>query len=332
MKEQFLFDRVLKELFQTDRTSLLESITGGVRIKEFLNVEFPKMMERRADLVALLEDGSIFHLEFQSQNDKEIAYREGMYCLLIGQMHKRPVRQVVLYVGQPKMRMSPELDAGTTKVSFRLIDIRDMDAGKLLQSGCPGDLALAMLAKGGGGRLTEIAVKIAKLSQRERVRALTQLALLSGLRGLTGRLKMELSTMGSLLSAIRKNEILSEVFDEVMTEKLAAATSEGLARGKAEGLTQGLAKGLTQGLTQGLTEGLTQGLTKGLTQGLAKGLAKGEVSGLAIALRSQLHAKFGKVPKWADDRMKKANRAQLARWLNKIITAQTLEGVIGRRP
>jgi hypothetical protein len=275
MKDYFVCDRVLRDLFEMDHPSLLEQWTGGVHIREFLNVAFPRMMERRADLVALLEDDSVFHFEFQGQNDKQMGYREGIYCLLISQKYQRPVRQVVLYVGKPKMRMKSELDAGGTKVSFRLIDIREIEAETLLRSGCPGDLALAMLAKGGTERLAEIARRAAALSDRERVRVLTQLVLLSGLRGLSGKLKMELTTMGSLRIEIQKNEILRDIWEEVMAE--------------------------------------------------------GEAVGMVKILRVQLLTKFGRVPKWAEDRLQKANKAQIERWSKKFVTAQSLEGVIGKQ-
>ena len=164
-KDHFVCDRVLKDLFQMDQPSLMEDMTDGVRVREFLNVEFQQVIERRADLVARLDDDSIFHFEIQAQNNDDIAYRMGMYCLMrfqflrqmISQRFRCTVNQTVLYVGGPKMRMKSELDAGGAKVSFRLIDIREIDAEKLLQSGCAGDLALAMLAKGGTEKLTEIA-------------------------------------------------------------------------------------------------------------------------------------------------------------------------------
>ena len=78
---------------------MLNQLTGGVAIKEFLNVELPKVQERRADLVAWLRNRSIFHLEIQSTNDRNMPYREGIYCSLLGQNYRCPVRQVVLYVG-----------------------------------------------------------------------------------------------------------------------------------------------------------------------------------------------------------------------------------------
>ena len=285
------YDWVLKDLFQMDRPSLLTQWTGGVPVREFAKVDFQRIIERRADLVAVLENGHVFHLEFQAQNDNQLPYRVGIYGLLISQKYQCRVSQVVLYVGGPKMRMKSELDTGGAKISFRLIDIRDIDAEILLQSGSAGDLVLAMLAKGGAERLGEIAGRIAGLKYKERVRVLTQLILLSGLRKLTGRLRMELGAMGSLQIDIRKNEILRDVWEEVMAE----------------------------------------GLAKGEARGEARGEAKGELIGKRKALHGFLHDKFGHVPKWAEQRMSKANRAQVERWLNKVVAAQTLEGIIGKR-
>ncbi len=43
MKDQFAYDRVLKDLFQTDHPTLLELLTGGVSVKEFLNIRHPDL-------------------------------------------------------------------------------------------------------------------------------------------------------------------------------------------------------------------------------------------------------------------------------------------------
>ena len=238
MKEHSVIDRVLKDLFQKDHPSLTERMAGGLQVREFLNVEFQEVIERRADLVTRLTDDSIFHFEIQGQNDDDISYRMGIYCFMISQKYRRPVAQTVLYVGEPKMRMKSKLNAGTAKVSFRLIDIREIDAETLLQSGSTGDLVLAMLAKGGTERLGEIARRAAELSGQARVRVLMQLALLSGLRKLSGRLKMEMKTMGSLQTFIQENEILREVYDNVKAE----GEAKGEAKGKAEGEAVGMVK------------------------------------------------------------------------------------------
>ena len=286
-KEHFAVDRVLRDLFQMDHPSLFEYMTGGIHVREFLNVEFPRAMEWRSDLVALLEDDTVFHFEFQGQNHKSIAYRQGIHGLLIAERYQRRVRQVVLYVGKPEMRMNSELDTGEIQVSFRLMDIREIDAEMLLRSGRAGDLALAMLAKGGTERLAEILLRAAKLRPESRSRVMVQLAVFSGLRGLSNQVRMEMDTMGTIPLEFRDNVFLREVWEQVM--------SEGLAKGKA----------------------------------IAE--AEAEVVGMMKILHLQLLTKFGRVPRWAEQRLKKASKVQLERWSKKFITAQTLDAVIGKK-
>src|SRR2546429_1182655 len=168
MKDASKYDLVVKDLFQRDHPSLLEQLTAGVAVREVLNIELARVEERRADLVLLLADGTILHIEFQSTNDRDMAYRVGIYCLLIGQKYRRRVRQVVLYVGQAKMRMEDHVDLGETKSAYTLMDIREMEARKLMASGRAGDLALAMLAGGGPEQVLEIAKRAGGLKGAER--------------------------------------------------------------------------------------------------------------------------------------------------------------------
>lgn len=203
------YDLVIKDLFQRDHPSLLQQWTSGVPVREVLNVELARVEERRADLVFSLADESILHIEFQSSNDPDIAYREGIYCFLLGQKYRRRVRQVVLYIGQPKLHMKNHVDLGETRCSFTLMDIRETDAQQWIGTGRAGDLSLAMLARGGSQQLLEIAKRASELKGRERQRVVAQLVLLSGLRQLTGQLTMELRAMGTSTD-FDKNEFVQD--------------------------------------------------------------------------------------------------------------------------
>jgi hypothetical protein len=48
-------------------------------------------------------------------------------------------------------------------------------------------------------------------------------------------------------------------------------------------------------------------------------------------LRGQLKAKFHTLPRWADEKLESATPFQVKRWLKKILTAETLEGVLGKK-
>jgi hypothetical protein len=273
MRKVGTYDSIIKGLFQRNRPSvLLDLLTGGIPVRQILNAELAKVLERRADLVFLLEDETILHLEFQTRNDKEMPYREGIYGLLLGQKYKRRVRQTVIYLGQPKMRMPNQLDLGQTKVAYTLIDIRDIDARMLIESGRPADLPIAMPARGGPERLTEILKRAANLSGSERQRVLAELIQLCGLRSLQQPLIMELKSMASLGTEIflRLPQVQSIVRD-----------------------------------------------------------AKRDVR--IQVLRDQLKGKFRTLPAWADERLEAATTIQVQRWLKKILTEETLEGVLGRK-
>jgi hypothetical protein len=142
----------------------------------------------------------------------------------------------------------------------------EMGARTLMASGRPGDLALAMLARGGPELVLEIARRAGRLKGAERHRALSQLVLLSGLRRLTGRLRMGLKTMG-ITTDFLDNEIIQDLIRDDR----------------------------------------------------------------AKLIRGQLATKFGKLPKWVDERLEAATSAQIERWSKKILSADTLEGVLGKK-
>ena len=218
----------------------------------------------------LLDDDTVKHIEFQASNDRDMSYREGIYAFVIGQTYRRPVSQDVLYFGSEEMQMEDHVDVGAAKGSYRLIDIREFDAEALLATRCPGDWALAMLARGGVERLRDIFERAKSLPPSERGRLFTQLAFLSGLRGLSNRLRMEIKAMESGYIEIEDNPILQDWMEEAGRRANARV------------------------------------------------------------LRMQLEGKFGALPQWVLERLKHATQIDLDSWFAKVVTASSLEGILGR--
>ena len=278
MKDGFDFDGALKEVFQQDRPTLLNYLTRGLAVKEFLNVELPKVQERRVDLVLSLEDGSILHIEFQSTNDRNMAYRMVEYWPLIKRRFRRPLRQVVLYVGQARPAIANRLEEDDLRFSYGVMDIREIGADVLMKAGNHGDLALAVLAGGGDMRLREILQQAAVVKGLQRDRLLAKILVLSGLRGVAGKVQWELRRMGVVID-VTKNPVLMRWRREA----------------------------------------------------LAEGEVLGEARGMNKLLHELLETKFGPLPKWAADRMAKASPAQVERWAKKVLTAGTLDAVLGKK-
>ena len=232
------FDATLKEFFQQQPTSLLMELTGGVPVVEFLNVELPSVQERRLDLVLLLEDGTLLHIELQSTNDGDMGLRMLEYFALLWRRYRKPVRQVVLYVGTPRMRMSGVFETAALRFSFTLRDVREWRAEELLASPRWGDQVLAIL--GGTDDPREVVrgllARIAGMTRDQRERALRYMLILAGLRKFGIIIGEEVRRMGVTINWAQ--------YPAVRAAKV-AAKAEGRAEGKAEGEIRGVRDALT---------------------------------------------------------------------------------------
>ena len=98
------YDVTLKVLLQESATLTLRELTG-TPIARWLDVELPKVQNLRADLLGEAADGTLIHVELQSTNDAAMAMRMAEYCVGIFRLFGRVPQQIVLYVGEPPMRM-----------------------------------------------------------------------------------------------------------------------------------------------------------------------------------------------------------------------------------
>ena len=249
MADRVDFDTLLKDMIQRDRTLLIERLTAGIPIEEFFNVEMPAVQQSRADLAMKLADGSILHIEFQSTNDVEMPERMAGYHLHLWRKYRQPISQAVLYVGEPRLKMSDSLDTGALRFAYQLIDIRSFAANEFLATGRPADCVLAMLARDGEKHLDDIVGRLRTFSEPEIRRAMVQASVLCQLRRLSSRLKREVETMPVILD-ISKNEILRDMYRKAVETGI----EEGRAQGKAEGRAEGRAEAARR-LLQILLEG-----------------------------------------------------------------------------
>jgi len=119
-------------------------LTGGA-VEKWLNVELPKVQNPRADLLGQTADGSLVHVELQSGNEAAMALRMAEYCLGVLRLFGKFPRQVVLYVGEAPLGMDSELRGPDVSFRYRMIDIRELDGDRLLESEETGDNVIAIL-------------------------------------------------------------------------------------------------------------------------------------------------------------------------------------------
>jgi len=74
---------------------------------------------------------------------------------------------------------------------------------------------------------------------------------------------------------------------------------------------------------------IQQGLEQGIQQGLEQGIQQGKQQGEAMILLRQLQLKFGDVPQAMRTRIEGADAQTLLAWSERVLTAGSLEQVIG---
>jgi hypothetical protein len=217
------YDVALKNILTRPGSSVLVQLTGAASLK-WINVEAPKVSNRRVDLPGELPDGNLIHIELQSRNEKDFPLRMAEYLFGIGLRYGRLPRQVVLYNGEAPLRMKDRVESPGVSVRFHLVDIRDLDGERLLASPNIGDNVLPVLT-----RLSEQPKAVRRILERiaagypeERDQALAELLIVARLRRLSGE----------VIKEARKMPITEDILDN---EVFGPAIRKGLRQGRVEG-------------------------------------------------------------------------------------------------
>ena len=205
------YDTALKSLLKHGRESFFALTSAAV--DHWHNVEMLAVSNRRVDLLGEASDGRLIHIELQSTNDPNMALRMLEYCAAIGRQFGRFPEQVVLYVGEAPLRMTGSLSGPNFKFECRIVDIRELDGERLLESDRIEDNVIAVLARVNDRRETikHILSRIAAGDPAERGRMLAAFIMLAGLRRLEEVIEQEASQM-PLLDDIMDNKVLGREF------------------------------------------------------------------------------------------------------------------------
>ena len=254
------YDIVLKDLLYDMPASFIYVISG-MKAVELLNVELPEVRKRNPDLLLLLDDDSILHIELQAYNDVRMAERMLEYKLLIKQRYKdKEVRQVVVYVGDDKMQMSDSIECEGLSYRFRLMDIREVDCEDMVRSDYISDIIIGSLCR-----------------VRDEDRYVERL--LRAIRNLSEEEKKD--TIKKALTLLRLRPILySKVEDRIKEESMPLTIvnverDPYYKRGVEHGIELGIEQGIERGRREGMEQGIELGIEKGIRRGARAGLKRG---------------------------------------------------------
>jgi Domain of unknown function (DUF4351) len=221
------YDVALKLLLKGPAARTLREL-AGTAVAKWLDVELPKVRNLRLDLLGETAAGGLIHVELQSRNEGAMPLRMAEYCLGVFRLFGRFPKQIVLYVGRPRLKMESGLHGPDVSFQYRLIDIRTLDGEGLLKSADVGDNVIAILARlrDHRGAVHKIVERIAGLAAAERETALAQLFILAGLRRLGETVKREARDM-PITASILEHDVLGPVFKKGLLEGRQEGRQEG---------------------------------------------------------------------------------------------------------
>ena len=222
-KERFIYDRTIREIFQDLPPTFVELLTNK-KAKKLLETKYPKVEEKQADLVVLLYDDSIFHLELQLSDDKSMPRRMLYYALLIENKHKIFPKQMVLYLGEKELNTPNSINNKKLSYSYEIKYIKDLDCEILINSEDINDNLLSVLCnvKNINKLLKKLAKKLKNLSDKKREDFIRKLLYL---------LRLRPKLYDKIENNIKKEISMSYVLDK----KIDPFYKEGIAKGKQEG-------------------------------------------------------------------------------------------------
>ena len=140
-------DTILKEITKEAIKDVLKYIIklDSVEDIEFLNIEFPKIENKKADVLVKAND-KIIHIEFQTKNDKEMLYRELRYYVEIQKNYKDfEIFQYVIYIGKEKLTMQNILKKHNIAYNYEIIDMKKLDCEEFFKINSPEAVVLSIL-------------------------------------------------------------------------------------------------------------------------------------------------------------------------------------------
>lgn len=144
------YDRIFKENIGAMLPNLTKSI---LQRRIFLGKDLPPDIqhtkERKPDFLKEMEDSkgnqSILHIECQTREDHQMAYRMAEYHIMLQRKYNRPVEQYVLFLGIPASRIKKTIKTCNFSFKYNIKNIIEIDYNKLLNSSTPEDKVFAIL-------------------------------------------------------------------------------------------------------------------------------------------------------------------------------------------
>ncbi|SFD01776.1 conserved hypothetical protein (putative transposase or invertase) [Chitinophaga sp. CF118] len=145
------YDKIIKENMDAALPGIMKDVLNlEVSNSEAIPDSIQYTKERRPDVLKKITDRNnneyVLHIEWQSQNDKNMAYRMAEYAVMLYRKYRIPVEQYVIFIGKGGVKMSSELKHKNLQFRYEIIDFKKFDYKLFLHSEKPAIKVFAILA------------------------------------------------------------------------------------------------------------------------------------------------------------------------------------------
>jgi predicted transposase/invertase (TIGR01784 family) len=161
LKQVNKYDKIVKENMESVLPVFMKDV---LRLDISASREIPddlqQTKERKPDVLKKITDRHnrtfILHIEWQSQNDKNMAYRMAEYAVMLYRRYRLPVKQYVIFMGKDAVTMKTTIKHKNLKFWYKIIPLNGIEYKFFLQSENPEVKVFAILANFGNEDIEKV--------------------------------------------------------------------------------------------------------------------------------------------------------------------------------
>ncbi|ACU03975.1 Rpn family recombination-promoting nuclease/putative transposase [Pedobacter heparinus] len=202
------YDKIFRENMHNTLPGIIKHVLHlNVNTVEELadDVQFTK--ERKTDLLKKVRDNKgnryVLHVEYQTDNYPEMAFRMAEYSIMLQRKHKLPVKQFVIYIGPAKANMSTSITTKDFRFRYNLTELSAVNYKLFLKSDLVEEKMLAILSNLASESTESVLAQVVQeiethTSTLEQGRYFRQLRILLQLRNLNKKAIKDMALVGKI--------------------------------------------------------------------------------------------------------------------------------------
>jgi len=243
------FDEVFKRTLRDGSITFIKKyLKESFEIEASINIELHTLV-KESDFIFLIKQNNqekLLQIEVQTEDDATMLERMLIYAGLIYEQHKKPLKQIVLYLGRTidakSKKMLSDIDMGYFTYKYKLINISEIDYHKFLDA--PETLPLAILGKYEPKNIKNVLKTILEKS-KSFLRTNAQFA----------ELQINLEIIAQLRNL---QEEVKQLTLKLMPVTIDPSQTSFFEKGFEKGIEKGFEKGIEKGFEKGFEKGKIQ--------------------------------------------------------------------------